>query len=202
MLSIDYSSSDEEDIDSKTSTKPSDGSFDGQIHNKLDNESIVNPFDANNYDLSSSEEEVEECDKNREIKVSEIIANCNEPNERRLDSSVENPIQSKVSIFSNPFKEEEAKQLSHLERHVKLTDNKTISCNSDDKKSKTICWSYHKHKKCRFGNRCRFRHNDEDFIDIKTIRKSDDSDKKRIGITDSLIPPKRAMKAYYSQQKI
>ena len=109
---------------------------------------------------------------------------------------------SKVSIFSNPFKEEETKQLSQLERHVKLTDNKTLVGDSTEKKSQTICWSYHKHKKCRFGNRCRFKHEDNDFIHIKTIQPNHSSDKRRVGITDSLIPPKRAIKAYYSQQNI
>jgi hypothetical protein len=42
-------------------------------------------------------------------------------------------------------------------------------------------------------------HNDSNFIPTKTPKNSSNN-KKRTGITDSLIPPAKALKSYYSQR--
>ena len=203
MLGLDYSSS-EEEPDETNNKVPDSGDMTNEEKRKQN--LIVNPFDANNYDLSSSEEEPEETQPKCQRILPKLVPQTNtlrsRTDESSTDSSVENLVQSKISIFSNPFKDEETKELSQLERHVKLSDNKTTVGQPENStsKKKTICWSYHKYIKCKFGNRCRFLHNDTDFIDTNAIKRSDKPNKKRVGITDSLVPPKRAMKAYYTQQ--
>jgi hypothetical protein len=189
-LIIDYSSSEsetEDTIDSKT--KP--------ISHEI-SRSIANPFDSNNYDQSStsSEELSNETQLNTDLKSdSDSVSALSFTNESTTQS-----INSKVSIFSNPFKEEETKQMDQLERHVKMSEfNKQNNIRSDDSKKKSICWNYHKYQKCKFGNRCRFLHNDSNFIPTKTPKNSSNN-KKRTGITDSLIPPAKALKSYYSQR--
>lgn len=203
MLGLDYSSS-EEEPDEDSDNIQRQVSSDGKT-SETSEKSMVNPFDAQNYDPSSSDEETQQCHSHSQVNLPKMSLCGSNKSKLPIESqlSLEQPINSKVSIFSNPFKEEENKELSQLERHVKLTDTIAIGGrpqeNSSNKK-KTICWSYHKYKKCKFGNRCRFLHNDTDFIDVNAIKRTDKSNKKRIGITDSLIPPKKAMKAYYSQQ--
>jgi hypothetical protein len=191
-LIIDYSSSESE----------TDGTTDDTTEKPISNqisESIANPFDSNNYDQSStsSEEPSNETQLNTDLKSdSDSVSAQSFANESTTQS-----INSKVSIFSNPFKEEETKQMDQLERHVKMSEfNKQNNIRSDDSNKKSICWNYHKHKKCKFGNRCRFLHNDSNFIPTKPIKNSSDNKKKRTGITDSLIPPSKALKSYYSQR--
>lgn len=188
-LIIDYSSS-ESESDDNIHSKP--------ISHQI-SESIANPFDSNNYDESStsSEELSNETQLNTDPKSdSDSASALSFANESTIQS-----INSKVSIFSNPFKEEETKQMDQLERHVKMSEfDKQNNIRSDDSKKKSICWNYHKHQKCKFGNRCKFLHNDSNFIPTKTPKNSSHNNKKRTGITDSLIPPAKALKSYYSQR--
>ncbi|XP_054167835.1 uncharacterized protein LOC128965207 [Oppia nitens] len=224
MLGLDYSSSDDNEDEEQVVDKcgerhPKDNKLESTNCLKVSDavKSMANPFEASNYELSS------DSDNDKELaidyrtqdmtKFSDNLPSVLLPKPIAVHPSVhlKNTIteitgqSSKVSIFSNPFKEEEMKEMEQLERHVKMSDNTSSSgqSSSDPKlTAKKICWNYHKHKKCKFGNRCRFRHEDDNFIDvskvIKTTANNSNNNKKRVGLTDDLIPPKKALMAYYN----
>ncbi|XP_031549818.1 uncharacterized protein LOC116287292 [Actinia tenebrosa] len=128
------------------------------------------------------------------------------------------------SIFYNPFKAEEKRKLDVLEKHVHLTKSVPSS-----KNNKRICYKFQKGK-CRFGDNCRFAHatniikpeavnedndakkvaGDDVHINRTEIPYNPENDgdeweeakpkKRRVGVTDSLVPPKKAMKAYEQQK--
>jgi len=200
-LGIDYSSSssesdtNESNIDKQIESNESELS--ANCKTSVIKTSIANPFDSNNYDQSSSSSD----DDSNDTQLTGAVQSRTELSSALSvgkDSLIES-INSKVSIFSNPFKEEQNKQINQLERHVKMSDNKKIVVN-EGSAHKSICWNYHKHGKCKFGNRCRFQHNDDSNLISAKRLKTSESNKTRTGITDSLIPPAKALKTYYSQK--
>lgn len=127
------------------------------------------------------------------------------------------------SVFFNPFLAEEKKKLSALEKHVQLSEGKS---EEDKHKSKKICFKFQKGR-CRLGDRCKFSHglaanelpNSEpekprepslapSFSTTGTRYEPDEEEeaweqknkKRKSGVTDSLVPPKRAMAAYEKQR--
>ena len=120
------------------------------------------------------------------------------------------------SVFYNPFKAEEKKKLDLLEKHVQLS-----SATPPPKRNKRICYKFQKGK-CRFGDKCRFAHNvssntekkisvslntqrDYDNNQLQTSCEEDQDvkakhKKRKVGLSDSVIPPKRAIKAFYEQK--
>ncbi|KXJ27780.1 zinc finger CCCH domain-containing protein 15 [Exaiptasia diaphana] len=115
------------------------------------------------------------------------------------------------SVFYNPFKAEEKKKLDLLEKHVHLS-----SLTPPPKRNKGICYKFQKGK-CRFGDKCRFAHNvslrstekkqvNYDDNHLQTSCEDEDQNiktkykKRKVGLSDSVIPPKRAMKAFYEQK--
>lgn len=106
------------------------------------------------------------------------------------------------SVFYNPFKAEEKKKLDVLEKHVQLSNAPPPS-----KKTNTrICYKFQRGK-CRFGDKCRFAHvvnrkatSSDNIIDPDKSNEEVTNDnkpkKRKVGVSDSLIPPKRAMKAF------
>lgn len=105
------------------------------------------------------------------------------------------------SVFSNPYREAENYEQSVLERHVKMTAIKK----SDDDKLNKICFKYNKGK-CKLGDKCHFLHhtpqinlsetNHSDSEDQTAIESKSKSVKKRCGLKDDLVPPKKFMKTY------
>lgn len=127
------------------------------------------------------------------------------------------------SVFFNPYLAEEKKKLSVLEKHVQLSESKT---EEDNKRKKQICFKFQKGR-CRLGDKCKFSHvlatdnsssehgktkelsivpslsnaatsyepdEDEESWDLQKKKK------RKTGVTDSLVPPKRAMAAYEKQR--
>ncbi|XP_022790641.1 uncharacterized protein LOC111330108 isoform X1 [Stylophora pistillata] len=127
------------------------------------------------------------------------------------------------SVFFNPFLAEEKKRLSVLEKHVQLSEGKS---EKDEQKSKKICFKFQKGR-CRMGDRCKFSHgigsgslNPETeqprepslaaTISTTETRYEPDEDeerweptkkKRKSGVTDSLIPPKRALASFEKQKR-
>lgn len=124
------------------------------------------------------------------------------------------------SVFSNPFREEEAEQSSILERHVKMT---TPVSQQTTVNGKQICWNYRKGR-CRFGHNCKYVH-DSDVVGLSGSTQdpepaepelvaasaaapckvgneetSQKHKKKRPGLSDSVTPSKKAMKFYQKTQ--
>lgn len=127
------------------------------------------------------------------------------------------------SVFFNPFLAEEKKKLSVLEKHVQLSEGKS---EEDKQKSKKICFKFQKGR-CRLNDKCKFSH---DLVATGTpsfetekprepslapsvstsgTRYEPDEEeeaweqkkkKRKPGVTDSLVPPKRAMAAYEKQR--
>lgn len=129
------------------------------------------------------------------------------------------------SVFFNPFLAEEKKKLSVLEKHVQLSE---VKVEEDKYKSrKNICFKFQKGR-CRLGDRCKFSHGTADTraptssetekpkvpsftpsISTSRTRYEPDEDeeswelkkkKRKPGITDTLVPPKRSMAAYEKQR--
>ena len=127
------------------------------------------------------------------------------------------------SIFFNPFLAEEKKKLSVLEKHVQLSDSKP---EEENRRKKQICFKFQKGR-CRLGDKCKFSHGvaaetpnsepekpkepslvpslsnaapsyepdeDEESWELKKKKK------RKPGVTDSLVPPKRSMAAYEKQR--
>ncbi|XP_043915761.1 uncharacterized protein LOC122791850 isoform X2 [Protopterus annectens] len=129
---------------------------------------------------------------------------------------------SSTSIFKNPFKEEEQEHLSMLQKHVPLTVHDSPS----ETGGKKVCHMYQKNKRCRFGVNCKFAH-DCDLQVIKDSEgcPPDNSSsvlspsalilahsetnaagdgqvirvKRKPGLSQTLIPPKRALKNFQEQ---
>ena len=127
------------------------------------------------------------------------------------------------SVFFNPFLAEEKKKLSVLEKHVQLSEGKS---EKDEQKSKKICFKFQKGR-CRLGDRCKFSHGMADTgasisetenprepsltpsISTTGTRYEPDEEeerweptkkKRKPGVTNSLVPPKRAMAAFEKQR--
>lgn len=144
-------------------------------------------------DISQGSEEEERCDegqlKNKD--VSKLV-----PAEILLEQDMRS---KPSSVFTNPYKEAEKSHVVLLERHVKMTDVKQQSMVKKHK----ICWKFRKGR-C-FETNCPFLHDcatkaqtttttdqpEEDFDREKNV-----AQKKRCGITDSLVPPKKFMKSH------
>lgn len=130
---------------------------------------------------------------------------------------------SDSSVFTNPFKAQADQKLSALQKHVPLT----MQSRPSQIGGKRICVLYRKDGKCRFGINCKFAHDSdlqtpgqptqptlcEETDQIALVKKSQnlqqekkDNDsgglakKRRVGLSNSLIPPKRAMKQYTLQR--
>ncbi|XP_077509806.1 uncharacterized protein LOC144120891 [Amblyomma americanum] len=121
---------------------------------------------------------------------------------------------SSSSVFSNPFREEEAAQSTILERHVKMT---TPVSQQTTINGKQICWNYRKGR-CRFGHNCKYVH-DSDVVGLSTQEPeppepevvatsaaassdctSHKRKNKRPGLSDNLSLSKKAMKFYHKTQ--
>lgn len=132
---------------------------------------------------------------------------------------------SDSSVFTNPFKAQADQKLSALQKHVPLT----MQSRPSQIGGKRICVLYRKDGKCRFGINCKFAHDSDlqtpgpptqmhvslceetdQIVSVKGSqnlqqeKKEDDSGglvkKRRVGLSNSLIPPKRAMKQYTLQR--
>ncbi|XP_061627108.1 uncharacterized protein si:ch211-113e8.11 isoform X2 [Phyllopteryx taeniolatus] len=120
---------------------------------------------------------------------------------------------SESSVFANPFKAQAEQKLSALQQHVPLT----MQARPSHIGGKRMCLSYRKSGRCRFGIKCKFAHDS----DLQTAVAPNDSratssdeaqvgprepprdepegrrvKKRRVGVSDALIPPKKAMKQY------
>lgn len=130
------------------------------------------------------------------------------------------------SVFANPFKEQAQQKLSVLQKHVPLTSHAQPAHIG----GKRACVAYRKDGRCRFGIRCKFAHDSDLQLNVAepTVSESDSNStvthtpacresaverdreneeeshsrkkKHRVGVSDSLIPPKRALKQYTMQK--
>ncbi|XP_042340925.1 uncharacterized protein si:ch211-113e8.11 [Plectropomus leopardus] len=132
---------------------------------------------------------------------------------------------SDSSVFANPFKAQAEQKLSALQKHVPLT----MHAKPSHIGGKRMCVSYRKDGRCRFGIKCKFAHDSDLQTDIHTPVSEDTpvSDqshagegsqnprqdikeeesggqqvkKRKVGLSNTLIPPKRAMKQYTMQRE-
>ncbi|KAF6733436.1 hypothetical protein FQA47_020526 [Oryzias melastigma] len=132
---------------------------------------------------------------------------------------------SDCSVFANPFKAQVDQRLIALQKHVPLT----MQAKPSQIGGKRMCVSYRKDGRCRFGIKCKFAH-DSDLqnatassshppgseestdatqapgrrshnarLDFKE-EEEQPAKKKRVGLSNTLIPPKKAMKQYHLQR--
>ncbi|XP_029212597.2 uncharacterized protein LOC114976326 [Acropora millepora] len=130
--------------------------------------------------------------------------------------------QQTSSIFFNPYLAAEKQKLCALEKHVQLSETKTEEGN---KRNKQVCFKFQKGR-CRQGDKCKFSHGTVN-VPSANLEKSkepsitpshcnaaasyepvEDEDswgpqkkkKKKIGVTDTLVPPRRALEAFAKQK--
>lgn len=131
---------------------------------------------------------------------------------------------SDSSVFANPFKAQADQTLSALQKHVPLT----MQARPSQIGGKKVCVSYRKDGRCRFGIKCKFAHDSDlqsavisgschraageetaepaggsqssqqEFNDREAEQQQ--VKKRRVGLSNSLIPPKRALKQYSLQK--
>ncbi|XP_034769245.2 uncharacterized protein LOC117966720 [Acipenser ruthenus] len=123
------------------------------------------------------------------------------------------------SVFSNPFREERNEQLSVLQRHVPLT----LQPNPALIGGKRVCLLYRKQGRCRFGHKCKFAHDSDLQTPVLPVpspagstqsppaEPADHRDrsepgqprtgKRKPGLSNTLVPPKRSMKNYKAQRE-
>lgn len=131
---------------------------------------------------------------------------------------------SDCSVFANPFKAQAQEKLSALQKHVPLT----MQPKPSQIGGKRMCVSYRKDGRCRFGIKCKFAHDSdlqtaatsidgcsslsneapppprcgaaggsqEAELDAQQAKK-----RKGAGLSNTLIPPKRAMKQFAAQRE-
>ncbi|XP_041095291.1 uncharacterized protein si:ch211-113e8.11 [Polyodon spathula] len=119
------------------------------------------------------------------------------------------------SVFSNPFREERIEQLSVLQRHVPLTLQPKPALIGGRK----VCLLYRQQGRCRFGHNCKFAHDSELQTPVPSPAGSTQTPaaesaehrdcaepgqprtgKRKPGLSDTLVPPKRSMKNYQAQR--
>lgn len=133
---------------------------------------------------------------------------------------------ARSSVFANPFKAQADQKLHALQKHVPLT----LQAKPTQIAGKRMCVAYRKDGRCRFGIKCKFAH-DSDLqssiipsdYDPPSVEDSEsdpkaggrqshnqggDEDrdgqqgrKRRVGLSNNLVPPKRAMKNYAMQKE-
>ncbi|CAK6978474.1 uncharacterized protein si:ch211-113e8.11 [Scomber scombrus] len=133
---------------------------------------------------------------------------------------------SDSSVFANPFKAQTDQKLSALQKHVPLT----MEAKPSQIGGKRMCVSYRKDGRCRFGIKCKFAHDsdlqtavspsdcpppasDEALASAQVVTRAggsqeteeEDSEgqklkKRRVGLSNTLVPPKRAMKQFAMQR--
>ncbi|XP_077575127.1 uncharacterized protein LOC144198134 isoform X1 [Stigmatopora nigra] len=133
---------------------------------------------------------------------------------------------SESSVFDNPFRAQAEQKLSALQKHVPLT----LQAKPSQIGGKKMCVSYRKSGRCRFGIKCKFAHDSDlqtatiphdsqaslnEAMDARAFtgslqkpRREAEQDesvdqrvkKRRVGVTDTLVPPKKAMKQYNTQR--
>ncbi|XP_013868656.1 uncharacterized protein si:ch211-113e8.11 [Austrofundulus limnaeus] len=131
------------------------------------------------------------------------------------------------SVFANPFRAQAEQKLSALQKHVPLT----MQAKPSQIGGKRVCVSYRKDGRCRFGIKCKFAHDSDlqtpgvpadchPDVTVETPASApavgggsrslqlDDKEseqqqtkKRRVGLSNSLIPPKRTLKQYALQRE-
>lgn len=131
------------------------------------------------------------------------------------------------SVFANPFRAQAEQKLSALQKHVPLT----MQAKPSQIGGKRVCVSYRKDGRCRFGIKCKFAHDSDlqtpgvptDHHPDVTIEtpaaapavgggsqslqledkesEQQQTKRRRVGLSNSLIPPKRTLKQYAIQRE-
>ncbi|XP_011450048.3 uncharacterized protein [Magallana gigas] len=207
--------SDEED----SSYTDSDDNASNSVTIKSDQEEKAKPnfFDAGE---SSSEESSKEEETDRKEKLPNPMLGglprpvFEEGNDKEL-----------LSVFTNPYEQAEQAKNTVLEKHVKMVER-----NIPKGKAGQVCFKYKKGK-CPYGKNCRyshdlsseliskpaaiteekpvfdFHHHSMTVQNIEPELEDDDSymanakRKKRAGVTDHLVPPKKALKSLDKQRR-
>ena len=152
--------------------------------------------DENSGNSSSESDNTSSDEQEHDIKISEPQEKLSLPdilNEKPSEFSSVKMDNHSASVFFNPFKAKEDEKLAILERHVKLTERK-----DETKREKTkFRRSKNAQKFPRRQNDNRQNDDDDSCFNPKTFEKR----KRRVGVGDSLIPPKKALQAYEKQRR-
>ncbi|XP_040041591.2 uncharacterized protein LOC120824708 isoform X2 [Gasterosteus aculeatus] len=133
---------------------------------------------------------------------------------------------SDSGVFANPFKAQADRKLCALQKHVPLT----MQAKPSEIGGKKVCVSYRKNGRCRFGIKCKFAHDSDlqtdrqpaasdgtpgsdqaecragGSQDLRQTKEQEEGSagrqgrKRKVGLSDTLTPPKRAMKQYVTQR--
>ncbi|XP_050411220.1 uncharacterized protein LOC126825594 [Patella vulgata] len=173
--------------------------------------------EACNFLFTTTKEDSDYDDSNGEDLDNSPESESNKKTTEKLPNPLLGDVQTS-SVFINPFKQAELDKQSVLEKHVQMTEKRNLS-------NKKVCFKFKKGK-CYKGKSCRFLH-DIDTVRGTVYNSSEDSSnhipgaamqrfieepvdddnyllnakrKKRHGVSDHLIPPKKALLSLEEQR--
>ncbi|XP_069484959.1 uncharacterized protein [Ambystoma mexicanum] len=186
----------------------------------------INYFEGG--DISSDEDSCTPIDIARSVEISlpppvDFLSETRLPSPKLGPTKESGHSQGQLGIFANPFREEQKTQLSLLQKHVQLT----VREQPVEIGGRKICLAYRKDGRCRFGRSCKFAHDSDLEVGSNAgISGSHTGDnamllstqewaggeeeatfgmvqpvqgKRKAGLSQTLIPPKRSMKDYKAQ---
>ncbi len=160
--------------------------------------------DENSSDSSSESDNTSSDEQEHDIKMDKAQEKLPLP-----DILSENPQNSRIefgsvkiddhsaSVFFNPFKAKEDEKLAILERHVKLTERKDETKTEKRKFRRSKNAQKIPRRQNNLNGQNQRNDDDDSGFNLKTFEKR----KRRVGVSDSLIPPKKALQAYEKQRR-
>lgn len=212
----DSETSTEENEESRTRNNVSEPSS-----SRLNEDECPNYFTS--YDGDQTPDESPERTDFKDEPNDNNVGKLPKPNFDQNHVMAESVVNSVASVFANPFRAAEEEKTSVLERHVKMTP---VGEHQQSINGKQICWNFRKGR-CRFGHNCKFAHDSDlattskqhlasntctpletDYLQTSdtTNEQTEGTDevhkkRKKVGVSNTLVPPKRAVKAYRKQQQ-
>lgn len=146
--------------------------------------------EEDDHDTETVEEKLPLPDILNDKSPAKLFGSVNKP---KMDNRI-----NSASVFFNPFKAKEDEKFAILEKHVKLTERKDETTQAKTKFRRSKNAQTISRRKNLGGQNNQNNDDDNRGINQMTLEKR----KRRAGVSDSLIPPKKALQAYEKQRQV